>query len=153
MLASNEVLRNSMTFLMPGVKLVVKTFPSESFNRMVQLKSLDEIWKRSSSERVCTSLALFSMTSCRFSILRIFSSMVISFFGSGAGTTSFSGSICRTGFFSSVLLSAGLRMAFTMVISSAEGLPLPGFSAVFVNFVISDRRCPADLFWHLARQG
>jgi len=79
--------------------------------------------------------------------------MVISFLGSGAGMTGFSGSICKTGFFSSVLFSAGLRMVFTTAISSAVGFPLPGFNAVFVNFVISDRRCPADLFWHLARQG
>jgi hypothetical protein len=136
MLASNEDLRKSMTFLIPGVKLVVKTLPSESFRLMVQLKSLEEIWKRSSSLRVCTSLALFSMTSWRFSILRIFSIMVISFFGSGAGMTDFSGSISRTGFFSSVLFSAGLRIVFTMVISSAEGFPLPGFRAVFVNLVI-----------------
>ena len=42
MLASNDDLRKSITFLMPGVKLVVKTFPSESFNLMEQLKSLDE---------------------------------------------------------------------------------------------------------------
>lgn len=153
MLTSNWVLRKSMTFLIPGVKLVVKTFPSESFSRIVQLKSLEEIWKRSSSERVCTSLALFSMTSCRFSILRIFSIIVISFFGSGAGMTGFSGSICRTGFFSSVLFSAGFRTVLITVISSADGFPLPGFSAVFVNFVMMYRRCPADLFRHLARQG
>ena len=43
MLASNDDLRKSMTFLMPGVKLVVKTFPSESFSRMEQLKSLDAV--------------------------------------------------------------------------------------------------------------
>ena len=43
MLASNDDLRKSITFLTPGVKLVVKTFPSESFSRMEQLKSLDEI--------------------------------------------------------------------------------------------------------------
>ena len=46
MLVSNDDLRKSITFLMPGVKLVVKTFPSESFSRMEQLKSLDEILKR-----------------------------------------------------------------------------------------------------------
>ena len=32
------------------MKLVVKTFPSESFNLIEQLKSLDEIWNFSSSE-------------------------------------------------------------------------------------------------------
>ena len=42
MLASNDDLRKSITFLTPEVKLVVKTFPSESFNRIEQLKSLDE---------------------------------------------------------------------------------------------------------------
>jgi len=51
-LASNDVLSKSMTFLIPGVKLVVKTFPSESFSLMEQLKSLEEIWKHSRSERV-----------------------------------------------------------------------------------------------------
>jgi hypothetical protein len=61
MLESNDDLRKSITFLTPGVKLVVKTFPSESFSRMEQLKSFDEIWKRSSSERVCTNFALFSV--------------------------------------------------------------------------------------------
>ena len=49
---------------------MVKTFPSESFSRMEQLKSLDEIWKRSSSERVCTNFALFSIMSWRFSTLK-----------------------------------------------------------------------------------
>ena len=44
MLESNDNLRKSITFLTPGVKLVVKTFPSESFSRMEQLKSLEEIW-------------------------------------------------------------------------------------------------------------
>jgi hypothetical protein len=43
MLASNDDRRKSMTFLIPGVKLVVKTFPSESFSRMEQLKSLDAV--------------------------------------------------------------------------------------------------------------
>jgi hypothetical protein len=55
---------------MPGVKLVVKTLPSESFSRMEQLKSLDAVWNLSSSLRVWTSFALFSMTSWRFSTLR-----------------------------------------------------------------------------------
>jgi hypothetical protein len=131
MLASNDdmiYLRKSMTFLMPGVKLVVKTFPSESFSRMEQLKSLDEIWKRSSSERVWTSLALFSMTSWRFSTLRIFSIMVISFFGSGAGMTGFSGSICKTGFFFfGFAVITGLRMVFTTAISSACGFSVTRF--------------------------
>ena len=90
MLASNDDLRKSITFLTPGVKLVVKTFPSESFSRMEQLKSLDEIWKRSSSERVCTNLALFSMISWRFSTFRIFSMRVNSGFTTltGSGFTS-----------------------------------------------------------------
>ena len=52
MLASNDDLRKSITFLTPGVKLVVKTFPSESFSRIEQLKSFDAVWKRSSSLRV-----------------------------------------------------------------------------------------------------
>jgi len=43
MFASNDDLRKSMTFLIPSVKLVVKTFPSESFSRMEQLKSLDAV--------------------------------------------------------------------------------------------------------------
>ncbi|MCX6265738.1 MAG: hypothetical protein NTW16_00040 [Bacteroidetes bacterium] len=102
MLASNEDFRKSMTFLIPGVKLVVKTFPSESFSRMEQLKSLDEIWKRYSSERVCTNLAFFLMLSWRFSTFRIFSIRVNSCFttltGSdltstiGSGITSVTGS-------------------------------------------------------------
>jgi hypothetical protein len=45
MLASKDDLRKSMTFLIPGVKLVMKTFPSESFSRIVQLKSFEEGWK------------------------------------------------------------------------------------------------------------
>jgi hypothetical protein len=62
MLASNEVFRNSMTFLMPGVKLVVKTFSIESFRPIEQLRSLEKIWKHFSSELGFTSLNLFSMT-------------------------------------------------------------------------------------------
>jgi hypothetical protein len=50
MLWSNDALRKSITFLTPGVKLVVKTLPSESFNLIEQLKSLDQIWNFSSSE-------------------------------------------------------------------------------------------------------
>jgi hypothetical protein len=42
MLASKDDLRKSITFLIPGVKLVVNTIPSESFSRIVQLKSFDE---------------------------------------------------------------------------------------------------------------
>jgi len=40
MLASNEDLKKSMPFLMPGLKLVLKTLLSESFSRIEQLKSL-----------------------------------------------------------------------------------------------------------------
>jgi hypothetical protein len=86
MLASKWFLRKSITFLIPGVKLV-----------------------------------------------RIFSIMVIYFFGSAAGMTGFPDSISRTGFFSSVLFSTGLRMILTITVSSAEGFPLPGFIVVFVN--------------------
>ena len=94
MLTSNDDLRKSITFFTPGVKLVVKTFPSESFSRIEQLKSLDEIWKRSSSERVCTNFALFSMMSWRFSTLRIFSRRVNSGFTTltGSDLTSIFGS-------------------------------------------------------------
>ena len=45
MLASEDDLIKSMTFLMSGVKLVMKTFPAESFSFMEQLKSLDSARK------------------------------------------------------------------------------------------------------------
>jgi hypothetical protein len=47
--------------------------------------------------------------------------MVISFFGSGAGMTGFSGSIGRTGFFSSVLFSAGIQIT-NLIIRSNNGV-------------------------------
>ena len=145
-----------MTFLIPGVKLVVKTFPSESFSLMEQLKSLEEIWNRSSSERVWTSFALFSTTSCRFSTLRIFSIMVISRLGSGAGMTGFSCSTCWTGFITSVVFPSGLRTDFAAArtaFSSFDAPPFVGFSTGAVIFVIVFRCCPADFFRHLARRG
>jgi len=49
MLASNDDLRKSITFLTPGVNLVGKICPSEPFIRMEHLKSLDEIRNCSNS--------------------------------------------------------------------------------------------------------
>ena len=93
---SNEPLRNSTTFLTPGVNEVEKTFPSESFNLSVQLKSLDEVWNFSSSDLVPTSRSLFSTINCRFSILLIFSwrvnyLMTITGFASTTGNASATG--------------------------------------------------------------
>jgi len=88
---SNDVLRNSTTFLTPGVNEVVKTFPSESFSLRVQLKSFDEVWNFSSSERVPTSLSRFSTMSCKFSILLIFSWRVNSLTTTGFSTTVLAG--------------------------------------------------------------
>ena len=135
---------------------MVKTFPSESFSRMEQLKSLDAVWNLSSSLRVWTSFALFSITNWRFSTLRIFSIMVISLTGSGAGTTGFSGSTFKSGFCSSVFFSSGLRTVFAAArtaFSSLDAPPLVGFSTGAVIFVIVFRCCLADFFRHLARRG
>jgi hypothetical protein len=74
----------------------------------------------------------------------------------GERMTGFSGSISKTGFFSSVLFCSGLRTVFTAArtaVSSAEAFPLVGFCTGAVIFVILLRSCPRDFFWHLARRG
>ncbi len=163
MLASNDDLRKSITFLTPGVKLVVKTFPSESFNLIEQLKSLDEIRNFSNSERVCTNFDLFSMISWRFSTLRIFSIRVSSGFtiftgsgftsATGSGTTAATGSafISATGAGSGVGTGNDVTAGLITDTWPVSDLPLVGLRTSD-NLVMLCAPCPGDLFWLLARR-